>query len=155
MTFIDLLVALYPLYLSIESLKKPKLETLKHCVTFWVLWFELIFATNIFYTLFWWLPFTSVLDFTKLLLLLLAYKEKSANLISYLLHKPLCDKLTHEFIKIYKIIRLVVNANLPYFKEKIDNYEKNFKHWLSLFKNLQKPHFVDNANIPPHNQHTK
>jgi hypothetical protein len=114
MTLFDIILALWPLKLSIDCLQLldtpnndwrqmvTSMNKLRHCVIFWILWFSLSFCSSIIGTFFWWIPFTTFLDTIKTLLLILAYRPSIAGLIQSTIIQPSWTRFHLYFPPIFK-----------------------------------------------------
>lgn len=151
MNFIDIILAIYPLYLSVLAIKNsniseiqgPHINKLKHCVIFWVLWFELSFVSTIINLFFWWVPFTSVFETLKLILILMAYKPGFANALKIFFVEFVWEKsrenIPTQFLEKFKMLC-----------QRYPNLDKYYKmtvifmnDFIGITKNLQTKHFND------------
>ena len=92
MRLTDLVIAGYPFYLSVEAIRHPRVALLKHCLIFWVLWFTLVVSSSLVELFFWWMPFISLFDTVKLLVLVSAYRPGVADNIRSFFIQPLWAK---------------------------------------------------------------
>ena len=151
---IDIILALYPLYLSIEAIKLPNqhqnVEHLRHCLIFWVLWFNVSFSSIIIYTFFWWVPFTSILDILKIIILILAYKSIFANTIQKIILQPLWNNFRDYFPTIFKNSLIVISTKFPIinkFRIYINDFVRNFIGVVETTY-IAQSHYNDISQIP-------
>ena len=148
MSLIDIILAIYPLYLSIEYIRSPdNMENMKHCLIFWILWFSLTFLSDIVNYLFWWVPFTSILSIIKVLILLFAYQSNIAKSIQTNMFNPIWDKFNNYFPPIIRNILNVCSLRFPFVnmvRYKINTFVKDFIGIIDTTNNISKHrHFID------------
>jgi len=132
MKTIDFLVMIYPCYLSMQAIRKPKNNELRHVCVIWILWFSLVFVTSVIDTLFWWIPFISLFDTVKLLLILLSLREDIADNIRSLLIQPVFNRLKKSIPVYYALVLDRAEAILP----ALAHYRANVNQTFSLYKNI-------------------
>lgn len=114
--FSDLLFMLYPCYLTIESIRRPRNDQLKHCCIIWVLWYSLVWTGHFINTFLWWLPFISLFESCKLVILILALREDMAENIKSLLIQPLWQRIKKNLPKYIDKILAWLDKTIPRFQ---------------------------------------
>ena len=93
MNLSNIILGLYPCYLSLEAIKNPRNEEMKHILIMWILWFTLSqIDMGVTYFLFW-LPFISIFEPLKLVILILSTRPDIANNFRSLLIAPIWNKI--------------------------------------------------------------
>ena len=124
----DTFLALYLSYTTIEAIRKPKNDTLKHCCIIWLVWYSLVITSQIIDVFFWWVPFISLFDTFKLLTMISIFREQVADNVRSLVIQPIYQKSKRKF-PIYFNFILNKLERIPYFI----TYEEKFKNlWITI-----------------------
>lgn len=154
MTTVDIILAFYPLYLSIEYIRTPiDIEKMRHLLIFWVLWFTLSFSSSIVDTFLWWVPFSSVLNTLKIVILILAYQATIAKNIQTMFFYPIWDKfnsIVPPAIKKFLEILSRVFPSIQRFRIRINNFVKEFIGIVTTAEKVHhvSKHFIDTSVDP-------
>ena len=89
----NIILAAYPCYLSLEALKKPRIEEMKHLLIMWILWYCLSLVGLTINMFLFWIPFIGIFDTIKLIILILAIRGDIANNFRSLLIAPMWNKI--------------------------------------------------------------
>lgn len=71
---IDYILALYPLYQSLELIKKPLNGPMKNVLVFWIVWINMTMVTSLIHKVLWWFPVIQLFDLLKYLIFISLYQ---------------------------------------------------------------------------------
>ena len=106
---------IYPSYLTVEAIRKPKLAQLKHCCIIWTMWYWMMWGSMIIDNFLWWFPFISLFDTLRLIVLILVLKEEMAENMRSLVIQPMWLRVKKGLPKYYERVMMVGERYVPKF----------------------------------------
>lgn len=131
----DTILACYLSYLTIEAIRKPKNDTLRHCCIIWIVWYSLMVSSQVIDMFLWWIPFISLFDTFKLFMMISIFREQVADNVRSFVIQPIYQKSKRKF-PIYFDFVLKKLERIPYFviyEEKVKNL------WMTMCHLFQSP----------------
>lgn len=139
----DLLLIIYPLYMSLETLMKPKKDTLAQCLYFWV-WYGTIKGFEVFL---WWVPFWETMKLATCVAMM--YHVFSSKVCRYV-YRPVwrdTKKYTNKINEIY-ILPLVEKYSEKYeFIKSVTGKITQFRNTIMVFAPNHPPQQKRNKSV--------
>lgn len=110
---IDYLFALYPLYLSLEAVKKPLKKSMIPIVVFWITWVFMSILTSFIYFLAWWFPLIQLFDVFKIVLYIALYQPAISEQFRVIFLLQLWKNYKKVAINFLVLVRNITTKKFP------------------------------------------